>query len=422
MTTLTSVLRHCVQTTRWINREQTIGPDRLSAIFRSQRPDNHSRFLLVDFRPNLPEESIAALAHQLRVLLRRYVNPDTDRFGNALAYLMGGRFSMRAPTVTEFAHTLLKPATLLGSTRVNDLLLSWERGDPLLYHACVLLEGVTIDRTVDLPEGLTLIKLPRSSARLPTSLPFHGDMTVGRYLGRVVMRIECAMAPTFCRVPDEESQFMKDDIFETSAKVIFDYDAFCESLSLSCNHYVGWEGGWNDYGDLQLFSDTLDGGVWSKTPTGPSTCIVSRADLETAMDIHQKRKNLGSSESRLRLAINRWLASKRRRTFADKAIELRIALESLYLKGNEELSYRLAIYGAWHLGENYDERSRYFKALRKLYANASTAVHGGRIKGKDHRENLSFAQDICRMGILRRLDEDKQPGFDDLALGKYVDE
>ncbi len=420
MTTLTNVLRQCVQTTRWISRRQTVGPAGLKAIFQNQRVDDYSRFVLASFRPEPQQESIAVLTDQLRVLLRQYVNPDTDRFGNGMAYLMGGVFSLRAPTLAEFAKTLLKPATLLGSNRVTDLLLSWERGGPLRYHTCVLLEGVTIDRTVNHPEGLTLIKLPTSSANLPASLPIYSTMTVEGYLGRVVMRIECAMTPSFCSVPDEESQFMKDDVFRVSANMGVDYDAFCESLSLACNHYVGWESSWNDYGDLQLFSDGIGGGRF-KVPTRPSAYVVSPDDLETAIGIYRKRKRLRSSESRLTLAISRWLGSKRRRSFADQAIELRIALESLYLRGTEELSFRLATYGAWHLGESYDERCRYFDALRQLYANASRAVHGSAIKDRDHRENLSFAQDICRKSILRRLDEDSEPDFRALALGQGIE-
>ena len=37
--------------------------------------------------------------------------------------------------------------------------------------------------------------------------------------------------------------------------------------------------------------------------------------------------------------------------------KLRIALEALYLKGfDDELGFRVANYGAWHLGADFDQR------------------------------------------------------------------
>ena len=57
----------------------------------------------------------------------------------------------------------------------------------------------------------------------------------------------------------------------------------------------------------------------------------------------------------IRNAISRWAKSKDTdQNFADKFIDLRIALESLYPNrgNNADLSFRLALSGAWHLGKN----------------------------------------------------------------------
>ena len=53
----------------------------------------------------------------------------------------------------------------------------------------------------------------------------------------------------------------------------------------------------------------------------------------------------------------------------DRLIELRIALEALYLKDfanekSQEMRFRLALIGDWHLGETYAKRLQIREVLR----------------------------------------------------------
>ena len=64
----------------------------------------------------------------------------------------------------------------------------------------------------------------------------------------------------------------------------------------------------------------------------PPTCLL-QVHLEQARDIHVKRHVDGKTCPRLDTAISRWLKSKRfMEPLSDKLIELRIALEALYLE------------------------------------------------------------------------------------------
>ena len=114
------------------------------------------------------------------------------------------------------------------------------------------------------------------------------------------------------------------------------------------------------------------------------------------------------------------MRTKQTNAFIDKFIELRIALEALYLKDESgEKGFRLAAYGAWHLSANYEERRTCFVKLRNLYDRASKVVHAGNIKvTKENRELLTSGQDICRNGILLRLKETQEPQWDDWVLGQ----
>ena len=130
--------------------------------------------------------------------------------------------------------------------------------------------------------------------------------------------------------------------------------------------------------------------------------------MEQARDIHVKRHVDGKTCPRLDTAISRWLKSKRfMEPLSDKLIELRIALEALYLEDESgENGFRLATYGAWHLGSNFEERRKYHKTFRKAYKSASRAVHAGTLKDAPE---IKIVQNFCREAILKRLQERQKP-------------
>ena len=105
----------------------------------------------------------------------------------------------------------------------------------------------------------------------------------------------------------------------------------------------------------------------------------------------------------------------------DRYIDLRVALEAIYLQDfmnerSQEMRFRLALFGAWHLGEDFQERRSIRKALRAAYDMASTAVHEGELPNSVE-PTLSTAQDLCRRGILKLLREGPPDNWGDLVLG-----
>ena len=224
---------------------------------------------------------------------------------------------------------------------------------------------------------------------------------------------------------------------------------FCEVLSLSCNHRVALKVGWSDYGDLVLFHPHFlgvrsyecgDGLFGSRTEITPDDLIRPRREGELMVQPHFKVEltrehltmatdllaKLGPSWKRrksIRVAIDRWLRSKRDIDFADQFIELRIALEALYVGGGRGgYTSQVANRGAWYLGSDFTERNEYHRKLRAAYGLASGAVHGDEIEySQENRIQLAEAQDLCRKGILKRLDESKEPDgnyWNELILGK----
>ena len=95
-------------------------------------------------------------------------------------------------------------------------------------------------------------------------------------------------------------------------------------------------------------------------------------------------------------------------------------LEALYeVGGANEKGFRIATYGAWHLGQDFEHRRELREALRKAYSDSSSAVHAGKLKyvAKD-RGLVSFAQEVRRHGVLKRLEETERPKWDEIILGR----
>ena len=86
-----------------------------------------------------------------------------------------------------------------------------------------------------------------------------------------------------------------------------------------------------------------------------------------------------------------------------------------------EKGHRLAIRGAWLLGETLEQRKKYFDSLREAYGFASTVLHAGSLKKQKEEARvraLDEAQDICRAAILRIAEAKAMPDWTDIILGE----
>ena len=102
----------------------------------------------------------------------------------------------------------------------------------------------------------------------------------------------------------------------------------------------------------------------------------------------------------LRIPLDRLGRAEREQDFADRAIDLGIALESLLLHDIEdhgELRFRLSLRGAWLIGSNHAERLKIQRSLKKLYDLRSRAVHSGFVDRNASTGNIiTGATEICR--------------------------
>jgi hypothetical protein len=105
--------------------------------------------------------------------------------------------------------------------------------------------------------------------------------------------------------------------------------------------------------------------------------------------------------TRLLISINRLHSGMARYGTVDGAIDLGIALESLFLPdASSELTYRLKIRGGRLLGSEPQERLRIGRELEKIYHVRSTAVHSGTLPKKPGIDGFATVTDLILHGYM----------------------
>ena len=410
-------------------------------------------------KPIVLSESYTEMKELLRNLLHEYVDSETDTVGHA--FPVNGRHkrsshsndnsgllrSVFVSQVGDVAYALVKGAAVLGAECVTKLMADWLEGKPLKYGSYAVIGGIFIDRHLEPLDGVCICPLPRSSTKLPGNLPRVGSLAKGDYIGRTVASLSTFVNPVFLH-PDEVDG--KNGI-EIAAASGLGFPQLCKALSLVVDSHVESGFFWNDYLDLSAFSLSSSQSIWSYSSSGYSSSLPTltfhRTDFETdeetvtlpeesiskidAVELRDIIKAVAEvSSKKLNLAIERWSRSKRSAaSLEDSFIDLRIALEALYLRdftneNSQEMRFRLPLFGAWFLGTDFQERKRIRKTLRDAYDRASGVVHGGDLEFNDsNRELLSDAQDLCRRGILKQIKTGmlSSDQWGDLVLGSNLE-
>lgn len=384
---------------------------------------------LVIRRATIPNDLLDDLVCKLRLLLRVYIEPESDQIGIGIVNLMAGLPGpMIFPpednggeTMKEFARRLVKASGTLRPDRVMQILFRWIEDKPLHYTTNVFLHGPSLDRTIESKEGVKAKRLPESPHKLDSHLPRFIIEAYGISLlpGGTILSIPCEATPALYK-PSPEREESSYDLQHTCAGgelPDLSVNSFCEALALACDNCVRWGFIWREFGELREFDSRFVLMSPVNTPRGNNDFVMCQDHLEAAVDIH---KRCASQVPAPAMAISRWVKSKRPdATFSDKCIDLRIALEALFLLHDPrgEKSFRLAITGARYLGRNLTERQEYRKQLSEIYDLASKAIHAVEIEcSEKNKSALTAGQNLCRRGILKRLEQDERQNWNAFLL------
>ena len=397
-----------------------------------------------------PEAIMSQLVEELRSALGRFIDPDSDRIGHAFPIdpfdPFGGssRHTLRSDglsdfefesTVTNFANGLVQAAAIIGIDRAMQLLADWERGEPVRFRTSTFVNGLTLNAPLSPRKDIEIVPLPLTTTELPR-LPSYNKLSGRDYLGLTVLSLAMSASPALFRPKTDESEATVRSHLEKDINI----NIVCEALSLQANCYVSQSFLWTEYGEAAPFSlknwetwmlgtNSFERVRWKSISTDYQTGAVTielHDDVSIASldedEVMQTIEALQDADRKLRIAVDRWKRSKRLHApLEDRYIDLRIALETLYLKdfANEqspEMRFRLSLFGAWHLGSTLEERRDIRKTLRDAYDTASGVVHSGEVSSKS-KDCLEEAQELCRLGILKLLREGPPEDWGDLVLG-----
>ena len=421
---------------------ETLNPEGLRKMYDRARREGVSLNRTPIPAVRIPEAPRTVLADTLRDFLGEYVEPSTDSVGHAFPMVgdcagstatFGSDELYTHPqfsSIEGLANALTRGAAVAGCDRIAALLAGWVKGAPMSYRTCTILP-ITMAHALSPLAGVDIVPLPLSTAELPAGLPTRPGKSRADYLGQSLVSANAETKPALFRPkpPRPDGQ-------EVRASLMYGLtlETVREALSLECNAFVDGGLTWDDYGEFFPFANRNVGVRGALGHVSYKSLTISQIPRVSTLKLYDEdirepsEENIGrllrelqSADARTRVAVSRWkMAMSRIRGLRDRFIDLRIALESLFLQQpNQELKFRLAVSGAWLVGEDAPDRRRVWHTLRRAYDLASTAVHGGDMKKTKNTDSalvLADALAVCRRGILRVLHQGLVADWTDLIL------
>ena len=381
---------------------------------------NHSCLLLSTDAIDVCRSDLDALVSDLVACLGAYQSSVSGAVGNGLYLLMGTSGSPKLPSVVDYAKILVLAAARIGAARTAKFVTGWLNGSLVPFRSCAVLTGVETNEVLDPVTGLRLetlsptLDFPSSTIRLD-----QYGMRLQELEKRTIFTVEYETIPGFYNPETFRRSFppVTPRTFVNPALKRLTLSRFCQALSLEVNNYVDWFEQWNDHADVEAFSLQPNYSRIERDVRSRSTVDVTAEQILACVDMDAR-----VNESKFALPVARWMRSKKSLATYEQLVELRIALEAAFLNDDKrggEKSHRLALRGAWFLGETLEERRTYFDVLKSVYNYASAVIHGDipNSKKRDMDKDIALAQDLCRDAILRMVRQDREVDWSDVVLG-----
>ena len=149
------------------------------------------------------------------------------------------------------------------------------------------------------------------------------------------------------------------------------------------------------------------GSVWSTEKFIESNFVLNKSDLDRFVIFYKSYNETKLFEKKKFNNSFRWLSNiSIKQNIEDKFLDYMIVLEALYLEDRHELSYRLPLRIAYFLGDDYRDRNRYFRILKKAYSLRSAMVHEGKaISDTIVIEAQDFSVSFRKKDFINKIEE-----------------
>ena len=366
---------------------------------------------------------------------------------HAATIAFAGGMSDGSP-IDKLLRNLLMRAILDGPAKAVQAFADCQTNSSCIFHRFFLITGVSIPKPVEIFDGITLIPLPESASQLPPYIPYiraesdrFRSTSIKDILGKTLVRVEYEVSPIFHK-PEETYTFQSgpEEHFKIKLKgeEIPDpnLDVLCQALSVAGRCRVKSVLTWTSLLDYEIFDLKsilgIGGSGYSEVEADhifDELVPLRLPQLEIIKTIYRGITELPTGTwEKLRIPIDRWAKSMAEENPIDQIIDLGIALESLYVPESQtEVSLRLALHAAWHLGENKTRRLKLRKDFQLIYRARSDVVHTGKLRPKtvksmsDVPKFVSRVQEFCRQGITKVIEAGEIPKWEDLIMGEDLD-
>ena len=324
------------------------------------------------------------------------------------------------------------------------------KGKQGFYQDIASLEGIVVEREIQVCDGVRLVPFPR-----PTTFEFESyfpgfsirDSRFSREVnvGKTLLIIDRPLLSIFHKSSHEtfdetlvsDRPFLQiethDIKFPNSHKVNSFRKLFCQALSLACNSPVQIACKWWFLPEDDLLDPFPSGGIGYSLGLFGRSVKAEQSEIDKAKCLYHNLINLDSkTQGKLQIAIDRWIKSKTYQTPEDKILDLAIAFEALYVPDYSEVTFKLGVRASRYLEEHRKDREELLAVFREFYKFRSRVVHGGKPKENVTIQNesipiskfITIIQDRCRDSIEKImkqcLKEGKFPDndyWDSLVLG-----
>ncbi len=375
------------------------------------------------------------LVEILHTTLEPHIDPKTSQV--AFSTTLPLAWSWPQPDVRRFCRQIIRCAALAGSNQAVNLFEGCIRGERVTCTHVIVIEGVRQEQShLEFRDGVRLVQLSKSVDDLVRIVP---DMLASKLLAFDPFSFDTQLhgATAICK---ELSATLSIASPKRAAKALdekfFPDPLELQSLSLACGVSVESVHHWINLNPLLGALTGCQIGLPGSSKIPHSRNVRPRRNpfsmtqecVDRARRYHDELHGY-TDDTQFQVALERWQSSSTGSGgVVNDAIDIRIALEALFApRGNKaELRHRIALRGAWYLGNGPDDRIRYYRLLKRAYDLCSGAVHEGvfrcsKTPTDDTTALLNEARNACREALIKRLAEGRQIDDDAwiaLVLGK----
>lgn len=161
MAELTELLSRAVEEARFESTSLgSLNRQGLQELYRRQP------MYLITVTTQLYQRLLDDIITSIKLLMPRHI--EEERVGNGLAFFLQGVAPMN---VEQLARDVVRTSAVLGVEPTVKLLTNWERGEPITFESHIVLDGVSVEQSLETSDGIRVVALSLSGDRLSAELP-----------------------------------------------------------------------------------------------------------------------------------------------------------------------------------------------------------------------------------------------------------